>query len=116
MHRLELKIPPVALFLIALLLEYRCFRDLTFAAQHLPWPSLVFFVCFSLAGLLGISGLYEFWKMKTTVSPTQPHKASAMVASGIFRFSRNPMYLGLFLLLFGVAYWQQNIVSLMIPL
>ena len=44
-----------------------------------------------------------FIKQKTTLSPLQPEKASSLVVSGVFKHSRNPMYLGLSLILLSVA-------------
>jgi len=113
MHRLELKIPPVAVFVVAMVLINRFAHILTFAHIPLPFVSWVWWTCFVLSGFIGIAGIYEFRKAKTTVNPTKPHEATTIVESGIFHYSRNPMYLGLLLLLIGFAYWQQNGFSLM---
>lgn len=59
---------------------------------------------FALAGtgiLFALAGIIAFRKAKTTVNPTQPVNTSVMVASGVYRLSRNPMYLGLLLVLAG---------------
>ncbi|WP_240183220.1 methyltransferase family protein, partial [Vibrio cholerae] len=53
-------------------------------------------------------------RFKTTVNPMAPDLAATVVDSGVFALSRNPMYLGLLLLLFGLAYWQENALSLVI--
>jgi len=42
-----------------------------------------------------------FLRSKTTVNPIQPERASALVVSGVYQLSRNPMYLGLVLCLTG---------------
>lgn len=44
-----------------------------------------------------------FFRNKTTVNPMKPEKASKLVITGLYRFSRNPMYLGLLTLLTGWA-------------
>jgi protein-S-isoprenylcysteine O-methyltransferase Ste14 len=49
---------------------------------------------------LGFAGWYHFRKIKTNINPLKP--PGTMVTDGIFRYSRNPMYLGLALVLFGV--------------
>ncbi|EEW09833.1 conserved hypothetical protein [Vibrio mimicus VM573] len=54
----------------------------------------------------------EFRRHKTTVNPLAPDLAATVVDSGVFALSRNPMYLALLLLLFGLAYWQENALSL----
>ncbi len=112
MHRLELKIPPVAVFVIAMVLINRFAHLFTFAHVPLPYVGWVWGGCFVSSGFIGLAGIYEFRKAKTTVNPTKPHEATSIVESGVFRYSRNPMYLGLLLLLFGFAYWQQNVLGL----
>lgn len=42
-----------------------------------------------------------FVRHKTTVNPLQPENASAIVSTGLYRFSRNPMYLGMAIVLLG---------------
>ncbi|AWB70858.1 isoprenylcysteine carboxylmethyltransferase family protein [Vibrio cholerae] len=114
MKNLELKVPPVAVFLVALALIHLSsilFPTLTIT---LPWPSLVMALCFCSSGFWGIAGLLEFRRFKTTVNPMAPDLAATVVDSGVFALSRNPMYLGLLLLLFGLAYWQENALSLVI--
>jgi protein-S-isoprenylcysteine O-methyltransferase Ste14 len=50
-----------------------------------------------------LAGLLAFRKARTTVNPLRPSKASAMVTGGVYRFTRNPMYVGLLLLLLAWA-------------
>jgi protein-S-isoprenylcysteine O-methyltransferase Ste14 len=45
-----------------------------------------------------------------------PHKASAVVASGLYRWSRNPMYLGMALSLLGVAAWPSALTGYLLVL
>lgn len=51
----------------------------------------------------------QFRQARTTVDPTRPAKASALVRHGIFAYSRNPMYLGMGL---GLAGWAVMLGSL----
>ncbi|HNY29493.1 MAG TPA: isoprenylcysteine carboxylmethyltransferase family protein [Fibrobacteria bacterium] len=48
-------------------------------------------------------GILEFRRRKTTVDPRYPEKASILVCSGIYRYTRNPMYVGALLLLLATA-------------
>jgi len=50
--------------------------------------------------LLDFFALWRFVRAKTTVNPIKADKVSALVTTGVYRFSRNPMYVGnaLFLL------------------
>lgn len=49
---------------------------------------------------IGFSGVYQFHKVKTNIRPFR--EADKMVTSGPFRFTRNPMYLGILLVLVGI--------------
>lgn len=56
------------------------------------------------AGLgLDLTGAHAFWRSRTTVNPLRPTRATALVVQGAYRFTRNPMYLGMALLLTGWA-------------
>ncbi len=57
-----------------------------------------------LLGLgVAVAAIVQFRRARTTVDPTRPAKASALVQSGIFGYSRNPMYLGMGVVLCGWA-------------
>jgi len=113
MDKLELKIPPVAVFIVSLLLIYLADKVAVFHID-LPLNWVVFAVCFVVSGYFGLSGILAFRKAGTTVNPVEIEKACAIVDKGVYRFSRNPMYLGLLLLLFGYGYLQQNILCLLV--
>ena len=65
------------------------------------------------AGLLldGIA-LFHFLRRRTTINPLNPQSASALVTGGIYRLSRNPMYLGLASLLLAWAIYLGNLAAL----
>ena len=50
-----------------------------------------------------ISAAREFRSSKTTINPLKPEQATSLVTAGIFRFSRNPMYLGMVFILSSLA-------------
>jgi protein-S-isoprenylcysteine O-methyltransferase Ste14 len=103
MTTLELKIPPPAVALaIALLMWLTAFL---FGVIPLPLgyrlgAALVLLV---IGQGIGLSGILVFRRARTTLNPLKPGAASALVTGGIFRFTRNPMYLGLLLTLLGWA-------------
>ncbi len=108
---LELKIPPLLLVLIWALLMW--------AAQAL-WPALSFtfdsqWLLALFLALLGsavaLAGVLGFRRASTTVNPTHPDQTSAMVTSGIYGLSRNPMYLGFLLWLLAWAVMLGNLVA-----
>jgi protein-S-isoprenylcysteine O-methyltransferase Ste14 len=55
-------------------------------------------------GLIAVS-IVQFGRARTTINPLNPEAASALVTGGVLRLSRNPMYLGLALVLAGLAVW-----------
>jgi protein-S-isoprenylcysteine O-methyltransferase Ste14 len=62
-------------------------------------------------------GVKTFKKQETTTHPKHPHKATALVQSGIYRYTRNPMYLGmLVMLLSGVFYFGNWTPITVLPL
>ncbi|WP_308845535.1 methyltransferase family protein [Oxalicibacterium faecigallinarum] len=56
-----------------------------------------------ISALIALIAFVCMWRARTTINPLQPDKASSLVTNGIFRFSRNPLYLSLLLLLIAYA-------------
>lgn len=70
-----------------------------------------------LAGtLIAGTAAVSFRKAKTTVDPLRPERATALVVSGMFRFSRNPMYLGMLLFLCAWAIYLGRPLLVLAPL
>ncbi len=67
-------------------------------------------------GLIGVccsaAGIREFNRASTTVNPLKPEEASTLVTTGIFLRTRNPMYVGLLLILTGWAVWLGGLSNL----
>jgi len=77
--------------------------------------SLIIAVLFAVAGvLLDLLSLRQFRKAQTTVNQLSPEKASSLVRTGVFSHSRNPMYVGLVLILFGWAVWLAALSNLVV--
>jgi protein-S-isoprenylcysteine O-methyltransferase Ste14 len=56
-----------------------------------------------LSALIALAAFGAFWKARTSINPLKPERASVLVTHGIYRFTRNPMYLSLLLLLLSYA-------------
>lgn len=65
--------------------------------------------------VLDVGSLIAFLRHRTTVNPYTPEKSSHLVTGGAYRFSRNPMYLGMLLVLTGVVVWIGNPLGLVLP-
>ena len=59
-----------------------------------------------------VSGATQFERAQTTVNPRRPEGTSTLVTDGIYRFTRNPMYVGLMLVLLGWSAFLASPVSL----
>lgn len=105
---MELKVPPVLVFFGFSLIMY-------LVSLFLPIGFFDFFGRFLLAKVLvvlscviGLVSLYQFFKTKTSVDPMHPEKVNQLVTSGLYKFSRNPMYLALLLVLLGFGLYLGN--------
>jgi protein-S-isoprenylcysteine O-methyltransferase Ste14 len=111
---LELKVIPPAQLLIAAGLMFALatrFPQYNLYITHHLVISIVFVIVGSVIGLLA---LYDFHKHQTTFHPHTPEKTRTVVDSGVFAYSRNPMYLALIITLLALAVYLQNYVCLII--
>lgn len=113
MSRLELKIPPAAWFAFFALAMWGLAAVCPFAAVSIPWKRAGALALALPGGLCGVAGILAFLKVRTTVHPHRPERASALVTTGIYRASRNPMYLGLLLILAGWAMVLANAAAML---
>ncbi len=106
---LKNKIPPPIVALIFVSLIYLT-SDIffTFSFQYQKLISLIIFL---LGVLVSALALVEFIKLKTTINPMKPNQASSLVTRGIYRVSRNPMYLGILILLISFTFYLGAFVS-----
>ena len=65
--------------------------------------TLLSYVLFLLGFGILFSAALSFKEHKTTINPIKIETASSLVVSGIFNYSRNPMYLGMALILLGLS-------------
>lgn len=65
--------------------------------------TLFSYVLFLLGFGILFSAARSFKEYKTTINPIKIETASSLVVSGIFNYSRNPMYLGMALILLGLS-------------
>ncbi|NBN79544.1 DUF1295 domain-containing protein [Microvirga tunisiensis] len=102
--------PPLQALAVALGMAAAA-RWLPPAAVAVPGQTLI---AAGLAGLglaIDLVSVLRFWRQKTTVNPLRPEAASRLVISGLYRVSRNPMYLGMALILAGWAVWLGHAIA-----
>ncbi|KAF0975946.1 hypothetical protein FDP41_005273 [Naegleria fowleri] len=116
---LELKIPPLLVLTLCLLLQYALsvyvspfLMANSSSSSSSSWDSFSQFlairiglmtVVMGIGILIAWLGVRAFHQSKTTVNPLNPSQASSLVSHGIFEYTRNPMYVGMSLVAFGVS-------------
>lgn len=71
MKFLELKIPPLALFVVILLLSYWLANSLTFASFSFPYSQVIAALGILVSGIIGVSAVWEFKKTQNHSQPNQ---------------------------------------------
>jgi len=113
MQGLENRIPPpivgllfaAMMWLISLSVPIIELSDLSRLVSGLAVFFLGIFFC--------IAGVVSFRRAKTTVNPLKPESASSLVDSGIYRISRNPMYVGFALILCAWTVYLSAVLSIL---
>ncbi len=109
---MKLKIPPPLQALVIAFLMWGLDQLLPSANISIPGKMYFILVLVITGALIDLSAIYAFIRAKTTVNPLKPDTASALVNTGIFKLSRNPMYLGMLLLLTAWTIWLGNIMNI----
>jgi protein-S-isoprenylcysteine O-methyltransferase Ste14 len=95
------KILPTTYLLISIVLMV-ALHFLIPLVQVIPVPWNILGIVPIVAGVaLNLIADSAFRKVRTTVKPFE--ESSSLVTNGVFRLSRNPMYLGFVLILLGIA-------------
>ena len=114
MRFLELKIPPPIVALCVALLMW--ITSQAVGPFDMPYRYRVSAaLAFVFLGLgFDVAGLISFFRAKTTVNPIKPGSTSSLVTTGVYRTTRNPMYLGLLFVLLGWATFLTNGVAFLL--
>lgn len=83
-------------------------RQLDWLSFAFPYQTHIAAVSVILGLVIDLNAVRGFFKAKTTLSPFRPGRTERLVTGGLYRFSRNPMYLGLLLILAGWGIWLGN--------
>jgi protein-S-isoprenylcysteine O-methyltransferase Ste14 len=113
MKGLELRIPPAAVAILLVMAMWGINQVTPSIA--ISWPIRIAVVVLMLVVSISILllSIREFSKAKTTLTPLEPERASALLQSGVFAFTRNPIYLAqlICLIAFAVILFLSNRVS-----
>jgi protein-S-isoprenylcysteine O-methyltransferase Ste14 len=103
MNTLELKVLPIFVAAACVAAMWFVASQTPALAFMIPIKQLLALTLVATGLMIGFAGVHAFRKAKTTVNPVKPGRASVLVTSGIYCYTRNPMYLGLLLILAGCA-------------
>jgi protein-S-isoprenylcysteine O-methyltransferase Ste14 len=109
---MALKVPPLLVVALAAASMWIIARLLP-GAPGIP-GGMPAAVVLTLTGLLvTMLGVVAFRRARTTVNPMDPGAATELVETGVYRFTRNPMYLGFGLVLLGWAVALSSLPALL---
>lgn len=102
-------LPPIWAFAVAVL---AIFLSRVFPIIFLPTPAIMSWILITAGFVLIIWSAIYFLRKKTPIEPH--HTPTTLIVEGPYKVSRNPIYLGMFLGLLGVAFWSNTLVALLI--
>ena len=107
------KIPPPLLVLILIISNYLSSKkiDLIF----LPNQNLISLIILLIVVVILINTILKFIKFKTTIDPIKFKKVNKLITSGIYKYSRNPMYLCLLMVVISSTIFFLNVFSITTP-
>ena len=109
-----LKIPPPLLVLILVISNY--FSSKKIDLILIPNQTLISFIIFLIGVIILINPIIKFIKSRTTIDPINFKKVNKLIISGIYKYSRNPMYLGLLMIVISNTIFFLNILSITTPI
>lgn len=112
MRALELKVPPVIVVAVIAGLMALTAWLIPMGPWHFTDAKSLAVALVAIGALIAVAGVVAFRQSKTTANPMDPSASSALVSHGIYRFTRNPMYLGFLLALAGWGVQIGNLPAL----
>ena len=113
---MKLRIPPLLQAVLCGLICWALAVLVPQASIPLGWLSLVAIGLLVTGLAILLAAVFDFSRNETTVNPLEPEQAETLVVSGLFRFTRNPMYLGMALVLFAWALYLANALAIIGPM
>ena len=105
---MALKLPPAIVFILFAGFMYLLATYLPVGYFEFYGRLLLVKILLGAAILIGTISLFQFLRAKTSIDPLNPSKAQKLVTSGLYNYSRNPMYLTMLLILLAWGLWLGN--------
>jgi len=114
-HKLELLIPPPVIALLCAIAVYASVFLLDLRIEFTYKKSV--FVAFFIVGCsLALIAVSQFRYSGTTIHPHNPDATRQFVSHGIYNYTRNPMYLGMLIVLLGWTVYIGNTIAIVFPI
>lgn len=108
------RVPPLVLLVVAMVLAWLATRAWPAGTWSMPGRTGIALLLATAGAAVAIAGVAAFRRARTTVDPRHPHRARRLVRTGIYRHTRNPMYLGFALIQAGWVAWLGHVGGLMV--
>jgi protein-S-isoprenylcysteine O-methyltransferase Ste14 len=115
LSNLELKVPPLIVVAMAAVLMWAIAKAAPNLTLLYPGRVPVATALLVVGITIVVMGVVAFRRSSTTVDPRFPENASHIVSSGIYRYTRNPMYLGMLVVLIAWMVLLSNIGTVVMP-
>ena len=109
---LECRVPPLVLVLLFAAAMWALNVVFPGARLSIPGAEWLAVIIAILGAVIAVLGVAAFRKAETTVDPRDPDQTARIVSTGIYRISRNPMYVGFFLFLLAWAIYLQQLTTI----
>ena len=107
---MKTKIPPPFIGLTFIIINY--LSTFLFESISFQFQEIISLLILSLGFLIIVTAARLFSRYKTIISPITPEKSTSLVTEGVFGFSRNPMYLGMLLIITSSTIFFATLVGL----
>jgi len=109
------RVPPAIVLLVHFGVAWLLSKYLKSANFSIPGQETIAMLLGIFGCALVIYSMYTLHRANTTVDPIFPEKASSLITTGPFNFSRNPIYLALLIILMAWVIWLGNAVAVLLP-
>jgi protein-S-isoprenylcysteine O-methyltransferase Ste14 len=108
---MNLVVPPPIVFVLIAAAMWWVGRSFEHGKYSFSYQTPIALALVGLGAALAALGLRSFIAARTTPNPMRPTRATHLVTSGVYSFSRNPMYLGDLIMLAGIAVWTGSVLN-----
>jgi len=109
-------VPPPVYGALSLIAMWWLHHTEPLACTDAKWPIVIGWIYVVLGLAIDVIAILQFRKRNTTINPLKPQNSSTLITNGLYRFTRNPMYLGMALLLLGVALIMRCLSPMFVPI